>query len=417
MKSVTSLMLLLTLVGVAPSRAQNEGGELKSKVEEVKSQVDGIDENLKEIQATVSSLKKIKVSGYLQVNFEKSEGMKGFGVDPYDGTDFVKSRFRLRRSRIKVMYDGGESKMVVQGEYSNSGFELKDAYLEFEEPWSKMFAFRFGVFNRPDYEVVYSSSQRESPERSAVIRALYPGERDLGAMVTFENDDLFTLQFAAFNNTFKGTNSQTLPNFGDEPLYFMGRLTKKLTIGDVGLDIGAHARFGNVRANTSNIIAGDSPTVGSNMIVDSTSTKIGDGISRSWFGVEAQLYYDFLGGMKILAEYLTGSDVNELNTSGAAMRKRDFSGFYTMLVKNIGAEFQFALKYDSYSPNTAISSDVVNLTSELSKSTLGIGLHNYSFSNVRLTLWYDIISTKTNDRILKSDPKDNLLTFRTQYKF
>ncbi len=394
--------------------SQSTEEDLKKRIEELKGQLDGMDEAVKELQTDRDALKKIKVSGYLQVNFEKSENPKGLATDPYDDGDFVKSRFRLRRSRIKVQYDAGIGNMVVQADYSNSGFSLKDAYLDFTEPWLKMFSLRFGVFNRPAYEVEYSSSQRESPERSRVIQALYPGERDLGVMLTAVPQDLFTLQLAGFNNTIRGTYSQQNPNFGSEPLYFMGRLTKSLSFGDVGLDVGVHGRFGNVRANSGKVFESDVPTNGA---PDSTSIMIGDGVSKGWFGVEAQLYYDFLGGMKILAEYITGADVNELTATRSALRKRDFNGFYAMLVKNLGAEFQLALKYDSYTPNASISDDRINLVSELPVSTIGVGLHNYTFANVRLSLWYDMISTKTNDRLLPNDPKDNLLTFRTQYRF
>ena len=388
--------------------------ELKKKVEEMKSQLEGLDEAIKELQTDRDALKKIKVSGYLQINFEKSESVNGLSVDPYDAKDFVKSRFRVRRSRIKIMYDGGSTSMVVQGDYSNSGFSLKDAYLDFAEQSLKIFSFRFGVFNRPNYEVEYSSSQRESPERSRVIGALYPGERDLGVMVTMAPEDLFKLQLAAFNNTFAGTFSQNNPNFSSEPLYFMARVTKALNLGDVGIDFGVHGRFGSVRANSARLLESD---VATNGAADTTSIKVGDAVSRNWFGAEVQLYYDFLGGMKLLAEYITGSDVNVLSATPGAIRKRDFNGYYAMLVKSLGDEFQFAVKYDSYNPNSKISSDVINSTSELAINTIGLGLHNYSFPNVRLTLWYDNVTTKTNDRILKEDPKDNLLTFRAQYKF
>jgi hypothetical protein len=410
---VFALIMFTVIVTASIAVAQED---VRTKVEEIGGQVGGHDEAIKELQNDVSALKKIKVSGYLQAQFEKSEKAGGFVADPYDANDPVKSRFNLRRSRIKVAYDAGSTQMVVQGDFSNAGFSLKDAYLDFSEPTFPMLSARIGVFNRPNYEVEYSSSQRESPERSSVVRALYPNERDLGVMLTLAPEDLFVLQLAGFNNTFLGPIRQTSPNFGSEPLYFMARLTKSLTLGDIGLDLGVHGRFGNVRANTGRFITAENPTT----LVDTTGAA-GDAYARSWFGVEAQLYYDFLGGMKILGEYITGSDVNELSAAGASpvrpVRQREFSGFYVMLVKNIGADWQFAAKYDSYMPNTAIGDDKVNQTSELAVSTIGVGLHNYTFANVRLTVWYDMISTATNDRILKEDPKDNQLTLRAQYKF
>lgn len=414
MKRFLVLMMMVALGAPALVQAQQE--DVATKVGEIESQIGGMDEAIKELQTDRDKMKKLKISGYIQMNYEMlpEDGDVNFGTSPYDGSDEITSRFRLRRSRIKFTYQEDFGRMVIQADFGNAKLELKDAYLEFDEPWLRMMSLRFGVFNRPVYEVEYSSSQRESVERSAVIRALYPGERDLGAMLTLAPEDLFALQLAAFNNTQLGTYSQSNPNFSDEPLYFMARLTKSFTLGDVGLDLGAHARFGNTVLNTNKVITAEN----NGTIIDSTTYTAGGTLGRNWFGIEAQLYYDFFGGMKILGEYLTGSDVNQLGTASPASpaRMRDFSGYYVMLVKNVGTDFQVAVKYDRYSPNTAIDEDRINTPSELSRSTLGFGLHNYTFENVRLTLWYENNSRATTTAF-DTDPKDDLLTFRAQYKF
>ncbi len=407
--------IVLCVVGtllIGKAFAQEEPAS-KEKLEELKGQVEGMDELLKTIDTDVAKLKKIKISGYLQIQAEKTEKHTGFATDPYDGKDYIKGRLRVRRSRIKVAYEDGGTQAVIQGDFSNSGFSLKDAYLEFTEPWTSMFALRLGVFNRPNYEVEYSSSQRESPERSAVVRALYPDERDLGVMLTVMPEDLFTLQLAGFNNTFQGTYKQQNPNFGDNPFYYMARLTKSFVVTDeIGLDLGVHGRFGTNRAHFAKVLESDMPTKST---ADSTSLKVGDGVSRTWFGVEAQVYWDFLGGMKIMGEYIMGSDVDEFKAN-TAIRKRDFNGFYVYLIKNLGTDFQLALKYDSFNPNTKIDENKKDASGELKIDTFGFGLHNYTFTNIRLTLWYDMITTQTND-LFKNDPVDNLLTFRAQYKF
>ena len=389
---------------------------------DVKGQVDGMNEKILEMDGTLQKLAKLKVSGYMQVEFNKSEALKGLASNPYDSADYIKGRFRVRRSRLKFTYDEGSTSMVVQADYSNTGFEIKDAYLEFNEKWLNCFKMTAGIFNRPNYEVEYSSSQRESMERSAVVAALYPKERDLGMMITATPEDWFKFQFAAFNNTFAGDLSQTTPNFGSEPVYYMARITKSLKFDELGIDFGAHVRMGNVVSNGTKLLESDQNTkdgVKKDINVDDTK-------SRTWFGGELQLYYDFLGGMKLMGEYITGTDYNVFSAAGpktyatTTLRERKFSGFYAMFVKNIGDEFQFAAKYDSYNPNTKISDDKINTTSELTKNTIGLGLHNYTFPNVRISLWYDMPKTKeVNNSYLGDfkDPKDNLLTVRFQYKF
>jgi hypothetical protein len=200
----------------------------------------------------------------------------------------------------------------------------------------------------------------------------------------------------------------------------MARITKSVKINDdLGIDFGIHGRYGNVISNSQLMIESDQPS--KSKLYDSSASNLGESVARAWFGGEAQIYWDFLGGMKILGEYIMGSDVNELSASSVnpakAIRKRNFNGYYILLVKNITKDWQFAAKYDSYNPNTSLDLNKVDVINELTTNTFGLGLHNYSFENVRITLWYDMIKTTTNDTILKEDPKDNLFTLRLQYKF
>jgi phosphate-selective porin len=397
--------------------------------EELASQLEGINENVNMLLGDVAGLRKIKVSGYMQVQLEKLEKIKGYGISEYDSSNYVYAKFRVRRSRVKVAYDAGLTQFVVQGDFSNTGFTLKDAYVKITDPWTKIFSLTAGVFNRPVYEVEYSSSQRESMERSKIIRTLYPEERDLGAMLTVEPEDLFKLQVALFNNTFLGDLKQTAPVFGDNFTYLMARLTKSFAVTEgLDIDLGAHIRYGTVPANSDKVIeSGENKNT-----TIFKSVKPGDALDRTWFGGEIQIYADifsgltdgFLGATKILGEYITGKDVDVLptktNTSAgniaAYNRIRDISGFYAMLVQNIGTDFQIAAKYDSYDPNTKIDDAKINDVNELTENTIGFGIHNYTFSNVRLSLWYDMVKRQETDTY-KTAPINNTLIFRIQYKF
>ena len=69
---------------------------------------------------------------------------------------------------------------VLQPNFSTMGTGLRDAYVELHDPWIKTFSLWAGQFNRPNFAVEYSSSKREVPERSRIIRRLYPGERGIG---------------------------------------------------------------------------------------------------------------------------------------------------------------------------------------------------------------------------------------------
>jgi hypothetical protein len=97
-----------------------------------------------------------------------------------------------------------------------------------------------------------------------------------------------------------------------------------------------------------------------------------------------------------------------------------------MFVKNITEEWQVAAKYDDYNPNTKIDAAIIDSDKDLKFTTIGVGLHNYTFDNVRISLWYDINKRTTSDNIidkaketklLPTSPSNNLLTVRVQYKF
>jgi len=89
---------------------------------------------------------------------------------------------------------------VLQPDFSPQAITLKDAYVVLNDHWSKTLSLWAGKFNRPNYEVEYSSSQREMTERSLLIRSIYPGERAIGAKLEF-NPNSFPLhvQLAVFN--------------------------------------------------------------------------------------------------------------------------------------------------------------------------------------------------------------------------
>lgn len=421
----------------------------------------------------------LKISGYLQVNAEKTENQSGFYPNSYNPNDeAIQERIKIRRSRIKFKYGDSLSNLVLQGDFTNLGFTLKDAYISITDPWTKIVNLKAGVFNRPNYEVEYTSSQRESPERSSITRALYPDERDLGFMITTSPNNSFTLQLAGFNNSYRGTFKQTNgPDFNSEPLYFMGRVTKTFQDKEIGLNInlGGHLRYGKfVTPKNATYVFNSQQVIPlikrynlyeSNELAHSKeefkelnilepNTKL----NRAWYGLETQINWDFLGGIKLNAEYIWGQDVDNFslsdtlsivslavktnpnnpnisdtsyifNKNNGYVRTRNFNGFYIMLCKNINKEFQIAVKYDEYNINSGTDKSLINTEKELSLHTLGFGIHNLSFTNVRLTLWYDINRTSLSNNSIEPDPNkaikklmpthqpNNLLTFRVQYKF
>jgi hypothetical protein len=125
-----------------------------------------------------------KTSGYFQGQFQYGEQNASIrvGTTNADSTKNF-SRFGIRRGRIKFSYDYKLSSSVFQIDITEKGVGVKDAYIYVKDPWKGLFAVQAGIFNRPfGYEISYSSSQRESPERAGIFKEIFSDERDIGAM-------------------------------------------------------------------------------------------------------------------------------------------------------------------------------------------------------------------------------------------
>jgi len=92
------------------------------------------------------------------------------------------------------------------------------------------------------------------------------------------------------------------------------------------------------------------------------------------------------------------------------------------------------VRYDVYDPNTAVSGNEIGQAvtgsvstndADVKYSTVGLGLNYRLTSNVKLMAYYDIVKNEKTSNIVNSstlkdlshDRKDNVFTFRMQYKF
>ena len=155
--------------------------------EENVNPLDTLTQTVIKLQDDVNLFKRIKISGYLQPQFQMTDSN---GSANYSGGNFnanTDKRFMLRRARVKIAYETLLSQYVFQIDATEKGFAIKDMYAKFTEPWAKTVSLTVGCMNRPfGYEIGYSSSLRETPERARMSQIIFPGERDLGAMLTFQ---------------------------------------------------------------------------------------------------------------------------------------------------------------------------------------------------------------------------------------
>jgi hypothetical protein len=451
-------LIVFVFISVFTQTVKAQEIDLKEKVTEINDVVTGISERLAIAESDLSKLTKIKVSGYMQAQYQYFENPS---IQP-------NNYLSLRRARVKFTYEMTDGvKFVLTPEFVPGSLSVKDAYVVLNDRWSKAFSIWAGKFNRPNYEVEYSSSSREMAERSTVIRTLYPGERAIGAKLEYNPINVpFHFQLALLNgadgitiNNASGVNLNTTENKDfDNYKDIMVRTTYNLQLGNFGgLDFGAHGYFGSLKSNALKTLSSDYTTI--------EDVKFGDAVKRTWVGGEFQFFADLLGGMSIKGEYIAGknasigySPVAAAGTTaaipGVANFQNNFAGYYLYFIKNLGKKNQFAFRYDYYDPNTDItgkdvtivkytSADATTLKSrtssksDLATSTFGLALHHYFDDNLRISLDYQIVQNEkvgsvgilTEDytkadgtKVLKGLDygkvvNQNLLTLRIQAKF
>ena len=217
--------------------------------------IDTLAEYVNKMSATLFNLQRIKISGYIQAQYQKADSM---GIKSFSGGDFdpkTDNRFAVRRGRLKFAYSGNLSTAVVQFEATEKGVSIKDAYLAFTEPWIQALTVTGGVFNRPfGFEVPFSSSSLESPERARFNQTLFPGEEDLGASLTFQMPKASPWSFIKIEaGLFAGNGIN--PEF-DKKKDFIGRIGIQKTIFNeqVKYGIGVSHYNGGVYQGTKNCI-------------------------------------------------------------------------------------------------------------------------------------------------------------------
>jgi Phosphate-selective porin O and P len=469
MKRITIALLFLGAFSVKAQDTQNDTIKVNS-IETLKESIDdhsmrfsGLDERLATIESDLGKLTKIKVSGYMQVQYDMydiwaeatstttggvttttpayhgSEVIKATSTVP--GT-FVTNSFYLRRARLKFTYEALDGvKFVLQPDLAFDKVSLKDAYVVLNDRWTKTFSLTMGQFNRLSYDVEYSSGSREVLERAKVTQTIYPNERDLGAKLEANFDTKynipFKLQLAFFNGNFgQGATTAQVKDV-DNAKDFMARgvYNIKLPNAGLGIDLGAHLYSGKTEILNGTTLG----TTVAPVFYDAKNVAfvpvVGDKLDKKWTGFETQIYYDFLGGMALKAEYISGTLSGVKNPTDVTLPNnnasfnfsgvRKFSGYYATLVKNIGVKNQLTARYDVFDPNTNLSGDDVKLTTDLKFSTWSFSFQHFFDDNLKIVLGY---TAPTNEKSVNAgsiakpdyfnrDKKDNTFTIRLQARF
>lgn len=324
-------------------------------------------------QAVEGALQKLKITGYLQAQYVHDERSRN---DLSGSSSRNLDQFSVRRGRIKFTYQATPtSRMVIQPDITSSGVVLKDGYVELTEPWTTWrHTLTAGQFNWPyGFEVGYSSSHREVPERSRVVRTLFPGERDRGLMLSGAGlNKRLTYRIAVVNGT--GTAQSSDLN------------QEKDIVGRLGYTMGP-------------VTVGASVYRGDDLVVTSTAPQ-GRNFAKERSGIDVQ-WTTPVPGLTFRAESIRGQQAPTSGTSRT--QSHDVEGWYLYAIQKIGTRHQLALRVDEYDADTDVAGNAIRTISPA-----------YTFhwdKHSRVLLAHDWIRSERND------PDDNVLTLRYQFSF
>ena len=429
--------------------------------------LNALDQRITNVEDATLAIKKLKISGYVQaewqssqidVNGKKSNDMKVGGDPNADENQSVGSvtpagstfnRFGVRRGRLKATYSDFGCTGVVYIDATEKGVSLKEAYVAALDPWMGIFTLKGGVFNRPfGYEIEYSSSSRESPERSRIVQNLFPSERDLGGMITLQAPkgtpwNVLKLDAGLIAGNAIGIDVKSKKDF-------IAHLTYTNSTADFKYAIGASIYNGSYFQPTTKTYSMNGDSVFA-LTGDSASTK-NKFTARKYFGFDGQLSFASVAGLTTLrGEYMFGT---QPGTSGSTtsyngitalpvndykgtndIYVRNFAGGYIQLSQDIAdTKHTISVKYDWYDPNTAVAGDMIGKSTSVSGqkptskadiaySTLGIGYLYRMNNNIKFMVYYDMPVNEKTAALSKAGSDftkvlaANLLTVRMQVKF
>jgi hypothetical protein len=413
------LALSVLATASAPARgdeaAQDSSGHEPISRAEVQALLDGLTEQMLGIQAETDKLRRIKLSGYVQVRAELGEASRDtvrVSGSPAVPVSANLARVFVRRGRIRLAYDAGPLSTAVLSidGGQDRAVRLLDAFVTLRDWWTPLqdHQLTLGQFNVPfGYEIERSSAARELPERSRAENVLFSGERDRGLKLENQWTPRWRTVVGLLNGG--GINDPDFPT--TDPT--RGKdFVARARWSEGWLDVAVSYLFG--RAVT--------PLTGPDVWTDRERT-----------GFDAQWFFDLprLGGGSLAVEGYLAHQVNpdsvralvQTVAAGPSQQARllrpgadpahlatDACGGYAMWVQSLGDRAQAIVRYDAWDPNTACDHDQYGRWS--------LGLNAFYDGSTRISVAYDAIRTEvaTADGSFR-DPADNLWTFQVQHRF
>lgn len=333
----------LAVIGARIDKLEASVEEMKMELEDVRTILTDEEGPLQSTRADVSKLKKISVSGYVQARYNVFESHP-------DKNEEVPDSFSIRRARLKVtgkptdrasvtvQFDGGQGSRADGG----PSVTTKDAFIEYyfkgdtstglagSVSAQPIVAMAMGQMKWPfGYEVVQSSSARETPERSLIAQRLFQGERDRGFQVALPLGSKLLWRIGAFN----------------------GVETKYKDIND-NKDL-----VSSIRGDLGNMTFGVSGYFGKGILgLDAAKSPVLYKLNqdrKTRYGADFQYY---LHNLSLKAEYFSGKGVDGLDDTKTLVPEalsEKISGGYAQLAYNVTRADTLVAKWETMSLDPA----------------------------------------------------------------
>jgi hypothetical protein len=425
---------------LADERAAREAAEARAQ-ETARATV----ESVLKASPKVGGIEGFRLSGFIQTDFTAKQ-ISEDQLNSATGAPLNEDRIFIRRARLRATLDQRYLAGVFEIDANTvSGLQVRPMDIEATVKWPggevPLVALSAGIFKIPfGYEVIQRDYERLFAERSTFIRAMFPGEFDLGARVA---GGWHFVRYALAAQNGEPLGESTFPaRDPNKAKDIAGRLG---IVSQVAEGVAVQAGFSGLTgkgfhkgANPTKPTVGWSDrdengayTSGQELAVSpGSSGQPSQNFSRFAIGADALISVDYFknAGTTIYAEFARASNLDRgilpADPLGSLGRDAREWGMYIAAVQNIGSHFRLGFRYDYYDPDMDSSDrqSAVMLLSSQAISTYSTALALVEKSGTlsgRLIAEYDVVRDHQgrDSRGLPADLKNNVFTLRAEVAF
>jgi hypothetical protein len=351
-----------------------------------------IEDRVSRAESWLSRLERLGISGYVQ-----ARGQYQDDVTPT-------TNFFVRRARLNFRHTGNRSRLAISLDGGLGTVAVQDAYLDLIAVQGtgqrQGLVLRAGQFFRPfGFEIERQEAEREFPERPFGWLAFFPGNRDVGADLSWGLTSTTTVNVAVVNGGGTAALSFRDPDdhkdvmvrlrqsfFGPRlDLAFSYYLGEQTVPGTAAVP----AQTGFVDENGNGVQDPSEPTVVITPARAAKSSVTGD---RDRWGVALNAY-DLFGGT-FRGEYVGAQDLTTNLAGGPTQKTATAYAYYVQYLRYVTFGFSAGARYDAYDPDT---SDEARLGGDGEQHTIGFIVLRPIGDNIRASLAWERPTLTTYD--------------------